>query len=243
VNYPLIITIVLALSFVFSLGGVGSATAIVPILVFMGESFNTAKNAGLFINVLSSSVSTMHHHTNGRMEWKIALGIAIPAFILAPLGAIFSQSLSHEILLLIFSLFLIYSATVLIFLKKGDSQREPRIILLILLGALAGFFAGLLGIGGGSLISPLLALAGMNAKRIATITPLAVFLSSLSGFATYTIMGHIDILLLIVVAIPALIGGYLGAHMMQHKLSSRQLKIVIGLIFYILAIKAIISII
>ncbi len=242
-NYWWVISIVLILSFVFSLAGVGSATAIVPILVFLGEGFNTAKNAGLFINVLSSSASTMHHHSRGKMEWKMALIIAIPAFILAPLGAIFSQFLSHEALLLIFSIFLIYSATVIIFLKKVEHNEDPKIIVLILIGSLAGFFAGLLGIGGGALISPLLALVGMNAKRIARITPFAVLLSSLSGFTTYTLMGHIDLILLATVAVPAVIGGYLGAHMMHHKLSSRHLKIIIGIIFYLLAAKALISII
>jgi len=243
VNYPLIISIVLALSFVFSLGGVGSATAIVPILVFMGEGFNTAKNAGLFINVLSSSISTYHHHSKKRMEWMSALSLAIPAIFLSPIGAIFSQYLSHEILLLIFSIFLLYSATVLIFLRKEGGNKEVKRIWLIIIGIISGFIAGLLGIGGGAIISPILALLGMDPKRIARLVPFAVLLSSLSGFLTYTMMGHIDIILLIVVAIPAMIGGYLGAHMMHHKLSSRQLKIIIGIIFYALAIKAMISII
>ncbi len=242
-NYPLIITIVLALSFVFSLGGVGSATAIVPILVFLGENFNTAKNAGLFINVVSASMSTYHHHSQGRMEWKLALLLAVPAVFLAPLGAIFSQYLSHELLLLIFSLFLLYSATVLIFFKKRENRKDPRGFWLVLIGSITGFFAGLLGIGGGALISPLLNLLGMDPKRVARITSLVVFLSSLSGFITYTLMGHIDLKLLGVAAVPAIIGGYLGAHMMHHKLSSQQLKVVIGGIFYILAIKGILSII
>ncbi len=242
-NYWLVISIVLSLSFIFSLAGVGSATAIIPILVFLGESFNMAKNAGLFINVLSSSASTMHHHTKGKMEWKTALLIAIPAFLLAPMGAMFSQILSHETLLLIFSIFLIYSATVLIFLKRDGHNRDPNIITLISIGSLAGFFAGLLGIGGGALVSPLLAVAGKKEKRIARITPIAVLLSSLSGFFTYTLMGYLDLILVATVAIPAVIGGYLGAHMMHYKLSSKHLKIIIGIIFYLLAAKALVSII
>ena len=242
-NFPLVVSIVLALSFLFSLGGVGSATAIVPILVFLGEGFNTAKNAGLFINVLSSSISTYHHHTKGKMEWLLALSLALPAVFLAPVGAIFSQYLSHEILLFIFSIFLLYSATVIIFFKRNQGDKVPSKTILISIGSLAGFFAGLLGIGGGALISPILTMLGMDPKRVARITPMAVLLSSLSGFLTYAWMGHMDVALLAFVAIPAVLGGYLGAHMMHHKLSSKQLKMVIGAIFYILAIKAIASII
>lgn len=242
-NYPLIISIVLALSFIFSLGSVGSATAIIPILVLMGENFNRAKNAGLFVNILSSSVSTYHHHSKGHMEWNFALSLSIPAVFLAPAGTIFSQYLNHNILLLIFSIFLLYSATVILFLKKADGERDPKIITLIILGTFFGFFAGLLGIGGGAIISPLLAILGVNAKRIARIIPFAVLLSSLSGFLTYAIMEHLDIYLLAIVAIPAVIGGYIGAHMMHHKMSSKQVKIFIGIIFYILAFKALLSLI
>jgi len=49
-RFEIIVPAILALSFVFSLAGRGSATAIVPILVFLGEELNHAKNAGLFIN-------------------------------------------------------------------------------------------------------------------------------------------------------------------------------------------------
>ena len=242
-RFEIIVPIVLALSFLFAIGGVGSATAIVPLLVILGEEINNAKNAGLFVNVLSSSSSIHHHHARGHMEWSTALTVAIPAFFLAPSGAILSQYMSHKLLLGIFAAFLIYSGTMLLTKKSGDvEQKTPGKIVLGAIGALSGFFAGMLGIGGGSLVSPLLAHLGMDAKRIARITPLTVFLSSLSGFLTYTLMGHFDIYLLAAVSIPAIIGGYAGAHIMHSRLSPRQVKAIIGIIFYILAVKAVITI-
>ncbi len=240
-NDALIVLLVFALSFLFSLGGVGSATAIVPILVFLGESFNMAKNTGLFVNTLSSSMSTYHHHQKGGMEWKMAISLALPSVFLAPLGAMFSQRLSHEALLIIFAAFLVYSATVLLFLKKSG-EREPKVVQLIGVGTLSGFAAGLLGIGGGAIISPILILMGVNPRRVARLTPVAVLFSSLSGFLTYSYMGFIDLKLLAIVAIPAVLGGYLGAHTMHHRMDEKQIKMVIGVIFYILAIKAILSV-
>ena len=237
-EYLLIILVVFVLSFIFSMGGVGSATAIIPTLVFLGEDFNLAKNAGLFINSLSSSMSTYHHHQKGKMEWKLALSLALPSIIMAPAGALFSQYISRDALLLIFSAFLIYSATVLLFLKKSG-DKEPVWKELSLVGTLAGFFAGLLGIGGGAIISPILVLMGVDTKRIARLTPFAVLLSSLSGFFTYAYMGYVDLELLAVASVPAIIGGYAGAHMMHHRLSDRSIKIIIGGIFYLLAVKAI----
>ncbi len=238
-RFEIIVPVVLALSFVFSLAGVGSATAVVPILIFLGEEFNHAKNAGLFINVISSSSSIHHHHSKGRMEWKIAMMIGIPAFAMAPVGAVFSKMLPREIVLLIFAIFLIYSGTVLFLSRGKKEERQVSSPLLFLLGTLTGFLAGVLGIGGGALVSPILNHLGMDPKRVARITPMTVFLSSIAGFATYTAMGDIDIYLIIAASVPAVIGGYLGAYVMHHHMSAKRMKMVIGAIYYILAVKTI----
>ncbi len=86
-------------------------------------------------------------------------------------------------------------------------------------GVLAGFVSGLLGVGGGGIISPLMILQGFNPKKVATVTAFSVPFSSLSAFITYAAMGSISIKILIFAGLAAWAGGYLGTKVMQKKCS------------------------
>ncbi|WP_367884043.1 TSUP family transporter [Thermococcus sp. JCM 11816] len=78
---------------------------------------------------------------------------------------------------------------------------------------------------------------------MAATTALVVFFSSLSGFLTYWGgMGALDWKLLGVVSISAIAGGWLGTHLMHFKMSSEQVKKVIGVILYLIALKMVLKV-
>lgn len=93
------------------------------------------------------------------------------------------------------------------------------------------------GVGGGGIISPTLIMLGYEPKKVAATTALVVFFSSLSGFITYWGMGALDWRLLGVVSASAIAGGWIGTHLMHFKMSSEQVKKVIGVILYLIALK------
>jgi uncharacterized membrane protein YfcA len=68
---------------------------------------------------------------------------------------------------------------------------------------LAAFVSGLLGVGGGGIISPLMVMLGFNPKKTAVITAFVIPFSSLTGFAAYLAMGHFNALLVIPVGLAA----------------------------------------
>jgi len=109
----------------------------------------------------------------------------------------------------------------------------------IIVGTVAGFFGGLLGVGGGNFIVPFLMFLGFNAKNAAATTAFIVIFSSLSGFLTHARMGNINLWLLLFCVIGSISGAILGSYLMKKKLTAGQVKIAIGIVLYIVAAKMI----
>ena len=122
------------------------------------------------------------------------------------------------------------------------SQDTPYIAL-SLIGVVAGLLSGLLGIGGGGIISPLMLLLGFNPKKIAAITAFVVPFSSFSGFLTYWSMGSVDWKLLIWVSLAGFAGATLGTSIMQKKLNPKTVKKILAFILLVMAAKMILTII
>ena len=97
---------------------------------------------------------------------------------------------------------------------------------------------GLLGVGGGNFILPVF--NGWDCtKAAAGTTALVVVFSSLSGFLGHVSLGGLDPLFLSVMAVMAAVGWIGGAYVMKTKLSSGQLKRIIGVLLWIIAAKLI----
>ncbi|WP_188202980.1 sulfite exporter TauE/SafE family protein [Thermococcus camini] len=226
------------LSIVFSIGGVGSAIAIVPVMGWLGVPLMTAKPTGLFINTLSMLSATLKNIRHGKLDVRFGLPILIMATAMSPIGAYSGKFIPHRIVLVVFVLFLLYSGTMMLFFRPRKRRGGGNhVIEGSLIGGIAGFLGGLLGVGGGGIISPALILLGYEPKKVASTTALIVFFSSLSGFLTYWGMGTLDLKLLLWVSVPAIVGGWLGTHLMHFKMSSDQVKKMIGVIMYLIALK------
>ncbi|WP_456444149.1 sulfite exporter TauE/SafE family protein [Thermococcus sp.] len=242
-NYPELALVSFVLSVIFSIGGVGSAIAIVPTMTWLGIPLMTAKPTGLFINTLSMLSATLKNLKHGKLDHRFGLPILLVATTMAPLGAYAGKFIPKVYVLWVFVAFLLYSGTVMVFFKP---RRHPKtgnhVVEGSIIGGMAGFLGGLLGVGGGGIISPALIVLGYEPKKVAATTALVVFFSSLSGFLTYGGMGTLDWRLLLWVSIPAIAGGWLGTHLMHFKMSSEQVKKVIGIIIYAIALKTLLNV-
>nr|WP_304083725.1 sulfite exporter TauE/SafE family protein [Maridesulfovibrio ferrireducens] len=102
------LTIVIAfisfvLSFLFALGGVGSALVLIPSLTWLGVPFNLARTTGLFVNCLSMLGATYSNIKAKRLDFKLGLPIIISSIVLAPVGAWAGHFLSIRIIFLCLS--------------------------------------------------------------------------------------------------------------------------------------------
>lgn len=234
------------LSFLFSLGGVGSAIILVPFLIWLGFPINEAKPTGLFVNTISLIGASYDNIKNKRLDFGMGFPIIIASVLMSPLGAYTSTMISKNLVLLCFTIFLFFSGSMMLFFKGKDNDqfREDRpIFSLIGVGMLAGFVSGLLGVGGGGIISPLMVMLGFNPKKTAVITAFVIPFSSLTGFIAYLAMGHFNALLVIPVGIAAYLGGYLGTHFMHLKLSPQTIKKFLAVIILMIGVTMLLKLI
>ncbi len=98
-------------------------------------------------------------------------------------------------------------------------------------GAILGVVAGLVGIGGGIWLSPLLILSGMaDPKRAATTSSVFIVANSVSGFLGQSASKSIDLEILFPLALVVLAGGLLGSRLGAFRLDHDKIRIIVSAI-------------
>lgn len=238
-EYLLYFFITVILSTLFSMGGAGAGIAMIPILNFFGIDLNLAKMTGLFIGFTTTFTSTVMNLKRKVLDIKFAFPLAITLLICAPIGAQLSRFVDKGVVKILFAIFLIASATMMIFFKKRAKAHLQTPIILAALGVIIGLLSGLLGVGGGNMLLPILVLLGYEPKKVAVTVSFVVPFSAFTSFLSYASFVQINWILLISVTTGAIIGGYIGNYLMHFKLTQAQIRKIIAIILYILAIKMI----
>ena len=227
----------LSLSILFSMGGAGSGVALIPLLNFLGMDFTVAKAVGLFAGASTTITSSVMNIRRQVVEYRLVIPIASMMVIFAPIGAYSSRFIDEEGVKFLFMLMLFYSASMMMFGKKEALFHTDSKLLLWVVGAVVGFVAGLLGVGGGNILIPLLALLGFLPKKVAIAVSFVVPFSALGSFFTYATYVELDWLLLFWVALCAIIGGYIGNYLMHFKLEQSHIKQLMAILLYLLGVK------
>jgi uncharacterized membrane protein YfcA len=142
-----------------------------------------------------------------------------------------------------FAVFLFFAGFMMLFYKARKREtplsRPVEIGTGMGVGSVAGFLGGLLGVGGGNFILPVLNGMGLDAKVAAGTTALVVVFSSFSGFLGHATLGALDPVFIGLMAVMAAGGSIVGSHLMKTKVSSHQLKRIIGVLLWLIAAKMI----
>jgi uncharacterized membrane protein YfcA len=232
---------VLVLSGLMAMAGLGAAFLFVPLFYYLGVPLPEATSTALLLNAVSLSMATVSYARGKLINWRVGLPVLIAATVLAPLGASFTARVDRHVLLLLFAGFLVFAGTMMLFYRaragKPTVSAATTAGVGVGVGGAAGFLGGLLGVGGGNIVLPGLTWLGLETKTAAGTTALVVVFSSLSGFAGHAAIGHLDPWFVVTMAVLAAIGSLAGSQVMQTRLSSGQLKRVIGVLLYVIAIK------
>ena len=229
----------LILSTLFTMGGVGSAIALVPGLSMLGVSLDLAKALGLFVNTASTVTASVMNFRRGVLEIGFALPLILSILLATPLGAWSSQFIARGIVEWVLAAFLITAALLMLFSKRTTLVTYTRAWPLYLIGGTVGVISGLLGVGGGTLMMPALILLGHDAKKAARAISFVIPFSSAGAFLTYLSFTRMNWPLLAVVAVAAIIGGWLGGRIMHFRLDAAHVKKLIAVLLLLLAAKLI----
>ena len=241
--YVVSAVLVFLFSGLMAMAGLGAAFLFVPLFYYLGVPLAEATPAALLLNVVSLLFAAFNYWRGKLVNWRVGLPILVTAVILSPFGARLTPFVDKTILLGLFAAFLVFAGFMMLFYKARPRQkplsRASESVAGAGVGSAAGFLGGLLGVGGGNFILPVLNWMGLDAKVAAGTTAVVVVFSSLSGFFGHATMGGLDPVFVGVTALMAALGSIVGSQLMKTRVSSAQLKKIIGVLLWLIAAKMI----
>lgn len=228
---------IFTVAFAYASVGHGGASGYLALMAFTGLTAIQSSTLALSMNLVVSAISFIAFgrakHFDGSLAWPFLVGGVPLAFI----GGL--TRLSGDVYKIILAAVLAVVALVLIAGKPSESASPtaPRPWPSIAIGATLGWISGLVGIGGGVFLSPLLLLTGWaDVKRTAAVSALFIFANSLAGLTARGATGLDTIgefpMLVAIGATGALIGSGLGARKWSSDLLRRLLGVILIVAVY-----------
>ena len=241
--YTIVAIIIAAASFVFAMLGLGGGMVYVPVLNWAGfDMKEVAIPLGLLLNGLNTLLVLIPFTRKKLVDWKGGAVMAVTALIASPIGALTSSHVPVQTLKILFAAMVVAAALRTLWASK---QAEPetmmsfkkRSVIGFFVGSFAGFIGGMLGLGGGFIIAPILMMMGYKTKEAAATTALVVTFSSFSGYFGHVAQGEMNWPLTIAVVIAVIIGSQLGGRYMTQKAKSKQVKMIYAIVLLLIAAK------
>ncbi len=217
--------------------GFGGGSSYLAIMAVFGISAIVMKPTALICNIIVVSSGTYLFIKNKHLDliksWPIVL-LSIP---MAFLGGLWRISEKAFFILLGFSLII---ASLLMFVdvlykkvKNEDPASGSNSLLLTVIGGGVGFLSGMVGIGGGIFLSPVLHLMKWsNAKKIAGISSFFILVNSIAGLAGQItkMQFEVEFLSILPMAIAVFIGGQIGSRLGSVYLNPKIVKALTALL-------------
>lgn len=241
--YTIVFIIIAIASFIFAMLGLGGGMVYVPVLNWAGfDMVKVAIPLGLLLNGLNTLLVLFPYARKKLVDWKGGAVMAVTALIAAPLGAMTSDKVPVPTLKILFAAMVVAAAVRMIWSSK---IAEPEVMISFVkrsvigffTGAFAGFAGGMLGLGGGFIIAPILMMMGYKTKQAAATTAFVVTFSSFSGYLGHMAEGDMNWTLTIIVVVAVIIGSQLGGMYMTQKAKSKQVKIIYAVVLLLIAAK------
>jgi len=233
----------LVFTMLLTIAGVGAAFILIPVFIALGIDLYVAMATALLLNSIAMIFASYRFAKKRLILWKIAIPILIVATTLSPVGAYVGKGLDRELLQWLFVGFLLFASLLMLLYEPKPNNEERsqtrQVIYGLSVGAFAGFLGGLLGVGGGNFIVPILVRLGLEPRKASATTSFIVIFSSFSGFIGHASLGNINMPLLGFTAVGSALGAVAGSWLMTEKLKQKQIRMTIGIVLLIIAAKMI----
>ncbi|NCO64795.1 MAG: sulfite exporter TauE/SafE family protein [Flavobacteriales bacterium] len=237
-NIYLFLLILPIVSFLYSSVGHGGASGYLALMALFSFTPETMKPTALLLNLFVAGISFYYYYKEGYFNKKLFLSFAITSIPLAFLGGTIEidASIYKKILavLLVFAILKMLN----IFGKESDTVKQVKLWQGLVVGGIIGFFSGLIGIGGGIILTPVILLLHWGKmKEAAAVSALFIWVNSASGLIGQFSTGiHLSNESFILVGV-AMVGGILGGYFGSKKFNNQKLRYILALVLAMASLK------
>src|SRR5690606_32333361 len=178
----LLLILVFIVALLYAAVGHGGASGYLALMALYGCAPEVMKPTALMLNLFVSLTSFIQYYRAGYYRAHIFLPLALTSVPLSFLGGYLA--IDGVLYKQILGILLLFAAIRFWLSRRADVVQggKASIPVLLLIGAAIGFLSGLIGIGGGILLSPvLILLAWADQKQTAAISAIFIFVNSLAG--------------------------------------------------------------
>ncbi len=217
-EHPEIIFFFIVIAFVYASVGFGGGSSYLAVLAMYALPFQEIRLTALICNIIVVTGGTVIFIRNKQVNWHKIIPLVAVSVPMAYLGARLKIGQNTFFIILGCSLLL---ASILLWIKTknkdaGEIDSKGNYLNDGLLGGAIGFLSGMVGIGGGIFLSPLLNLTKWDsAKKIAATASVFILVNSMAGIAGQlsTLPTDINYTRIAVLCIAVLLGGQIGSRM------------------------------
>ena len=224
------------MAFLYASVGHGGASGYLAVMALFAIAPPVMKQTALLLNLGVSLMSFIAFYRQGYFKWTLFWPFALGSIPAAYLGARIPLADSTYKQILGACLFL--AVIRMVVTLKESEPRKLNLGIGVLAGAAIGVLSGMIGIGGGIILSPLLLLfRWANLKEAAAISALFIFVNSVSGLAGLRTWIPFDQSQMLYWLVASLVGGFLGARWGAGIASNMKVKWILALVLVIASLK------
>lgn len=229
------------ISVIYASAGFGGGSSYLAVLALFPLEFTEIRMLALLCNIVVVSGSVYVFYKHGFLRFRKVLPLILWSVPFAYLGG--SLVISKEIFLIVLGVTLLVAGVLMLIKNNEKTVKLPHYTNGIIGGGI-GFLSGLVGIGGGIFLSPLLYLSRWaEAKIIATTTACFILVNSIAGlFGQISANGfNLDVKLTALLFMTVLIGGQIGSRLTATKINPQIVQKITAFLILFVAVKLLIS--
>lgn len=223
-------------AFVYSSVGLGGGSSYTALMAIFGISTLAIPMISLSLNIFVTSIGSFNFIRNKHAKIKLIFPFLLSSVPMAYLGG--SLDISKEIFYWVLLVSLIFVAARIYLWQSVKIQlnlnQNEKITISLIAGSILGLIAGIVGIGGGIYLVPLIIVLGLGSeKEAAACGAIFIWLNSLSGLLSRLQYNSIDLTNYIPLIIAVLVGGAIGSYMGSFKFSSKLMDKILGAVILV----------